>query len=259
MPAAFVDHSGATPATYYVHADQVMRPRKLTDGAAAVLWDRIATPFGDEHTVTGTLTQKLQFPGQIEETETDFFQNWHRDYDPALGRYVQSDPIGLYDGPNTYAYVANEPITFVDPTGLGKVGFLIKGGKGVWRYCTKNRARKELQNGGDVLVKKSGGTSGEARRLAKEQFGKKTVRHDAHQSRQKPHFQHKNGGKGHVFYSTAASMTFVGAFGDNWATQAADFVNPISDAVDIVDLISEINNATGDSEGASSCDCESAQ
>ena len=95
-----------------------MRPRKLTDAAGAVLWDRIATPFGEEHTVTGTLTQKLEFPGQIEDSETAFFQNWHREYDPELGRYVQSDPIGLLGGINTYGYVGGNPVMYVDPMGL---------------------------------------------------------------------------------------------------------------------------------------------
>jgi|GEM_PF-619231 len=128
MPALYVDHSGANPVTYYVHTDQVMRPRKLTDAAGAVLWDRIATPFGDEHTVTGTLTQKLQFPGQIEETETEFFQNWHRDYDPELGRYVQSDPIGLLGGINTYAYVEGNPVSAIDPDGLTAIA--LPGGAG---------------------------------------------------------------------------------------------------------------------------------
>jgi RHS repeat-associated protein len=117
MPAAYVDHSGAAPAAYYVHTDQVMRPRKLTDASAAILWDRIATPFGDEHTVTGSLTQLLEFPGQTKDSETSFSQNWHRDYDPELGRYVQSDPIGLLGGINTYGYVGGNPVSLVDPTG----------------------------------------------------------------------------------------------------------------------------------------------
>ena len=63
-------------------------------------------------------TTDLRFPGQLADSESGLHYNYFRDYDPSLGRYVESDPIGLAGGLNTYAYVGGNPLGWVDPFGL---------------------------------------------------------------------------------------------------------------------------------------------
>ena len=89
----------------------------LTDAAKAVVRDADDRPFGAA-TVTGALAFNLRFPGQYYDDETGLHYNYFRDYDPSLGRYIQSDPIGLSGGWNSYAYVGGNPVMLVDPRGL---------------------------------------------------------------------------------------------------------------------------------------------
>jgi uncharacterized protein RhaS with RHS repeats len=65
--------------------------------------------------------------------ETGLNQNYFRDYDSAVGRYVESDPTGLAAGVNTYAYVGANPLTFVDPDGLDETTWNnTAGGRSRW-------------------------------------------------------------------------------------------------------------------------------
>jgi RHS repeat-associated protein len=66
----------------------------------------------------GTFDLPLRLPGQYLDKETNLHYNYHRDYDSSLGRYVESDPVGLNGGLNTYAYVEADPLFESDPKGL---------------------------------------------------------------------------------------------------------------------------------------------
>jgi RHS repeat-associated protein len=144
LPVAVLKRSGGVTApptslteVYGVYADHILTPRVISrhsDNRIVWRWDN-ADPFGlhqpDES--PGGLpkfTYNPRFPGQVFDKETNNHYNYFRDYDPQTGRYVQSDPIGLYGGINTYAYVGGNPVSTYDPTGL------ICSGAGFGARCT---------------------------------------------------------------------------------------------------------------------------
>lgn len=102
---------------YAIHDDQVGRPEAVTDGSGAVVWRAQNFAFNQNVTTAG-IVLNLGFPGQYYDAETSAWNNGFRDYKSTLGRYVESDPIGLNGGVNTYAYAGSNPLSYIDPLGL---------------------------------------------------------------------------------------------------------------------------------------------
>jgi RHS repeat-associated protein len=111
----------------YVESDQLGTPRAIIDPTRQLAiwrWDENSEGFGNtapntDPDVDGTsLAFDLRFAGQRYDQASGLHYNYYRDYDPATGRYTQSDPIGLMGGISTYAYVGGNPLSLSDPSGL---------------------------------------------------------------------------------------------------------------------------------------------
>ena len=124
MPVAVMTSGG----NYQVDPDNINAPHIITNqtGNRVWFWDHL--DFGNNApnqnpSGLGVFPYNLRFPGQYADAETGLNYNMFRDYNPTLGRYIQSDPIGLAAGVNTYGYVMGNPVTNVDPTGTSLVSW----------------------------------------------------------------------------------------------------------------------------------------
>jgi len=123
-PVAQIDQSGTTS----LHSDHLYTPRLGTDELQSTVWQWESQAFGEAEPQVEATEVNLRFPGQYRDSETGLFYNWNRYYDPTIGRYVTSDPIGLNGGMNTFGYVGGNPMKYVDPNGLVKCTCSATGG-----------------------------------------------------------------------------------------------------------------------------------
>ena len=106
---------------FYYQSDHLGTPQMLTDQTGAIVWSADYGSFGEASISIAAEENNLRFPGQYYDAETGLHYNWHRYYDPEVGRYLQNDPIGFAGGINFYLYVGANSLRFVDPYGLSYV------------------------------------------------------------------------------------------------------------------------------------------
>ncbi len=127
-PVALINvQSTGVPELAYVQPDHLGTPRVVIDPVRNVAiweWSNKSEVFGNQIPSAdpdgdGVVFElALRFPGQQATDASGLFYNYQREYDPAVGRYSQSDPIGLAAGPNTFGYVMGNPMSWIDPEGL---------------------------------------------------------------------------------------------------------------------------------------------
>ncbi|MGQ0443558.1 MAG: RHS repeat domain-containing protein [Beijerinckiaceae bacterium] len=98
LPVALLTPAGRL----YIAPDHLGSPHQITDHAGAVVWLWSPDPFGNG-APTGSFAYELRFPGQFFDSATKLHYNYFHDYDPRTVRYIESDPIGLAGGINTWA------------------------------------------------------------------------------------------------------------------------------------------------------------
>ncbi|MGJ7903156.1 RHS repeat-associated core domain-containing protein [Lysobacter sp. 1R34A] len=126
-PVGLVVGAGVAQTLRYVQPDHLGTPRAVIDPSrnlAVWTWDAKGEAFGNnppnqDPDQDGTaFVLDMRFPGQRFDAASGLIYNYFRDYDPTIGRYIQSDPIGLSGGLSTFGYAGGSPLTAADPFGL---------------------------------------------------------------------------------------------------------------------------------------------
>ncbi len=255
-PGAALTAPNSEQEVFFLHPDHLGAPRVALDMNGQLRWRWMGgEPFGvlppeGNPSSLGFLYVGLRFPGQVVDSLVGLHYNVFRDYDATVGRYVQSDPIGLNGGINTYAYVNGNPLSFSDPRGLAPTKAVI------WlvRICKKGIEKiRPVSYEEAVQLAKKGEDLQASRDTAKKianaaSEGKGAIKDPVHPDRvtgstegRRPHYHANPRNGGHIFYSIAAAATFSGHVDCEDCAMAIiaeglDFFNPLSLPKDLMDL-----------------------
>ena len=117
--------------TYYYLLDHLGSALGLVDGSGTITATYQYDPWGVLVSSTGNIENPLRFTAREYDEESGLYYVRARYYDPAAGRFISRDPLGIDAGLNLYAYVFNNPVSLIDPSGTQVVNVIRAFGRGV--------------------------------------------------------------------------------------------------------------------------------
>ncbi|VAX36346.1 hypothetical protein MNBD_UNCLBAC01-1000, partial [hydrothermal vent metagenome] len=107
--------------TYYYHTDGLGSITQITNSAGSIIEQYTYDSYGQPSVTSSAIGNPYMFTGRRFDEESGIYYYRNRQYDPAIGRFLQRDPLGYVDGMNLFSMVGNNPVNKIDPYGLFEI------------------------------------------------------------------------------------------------------------------------------------------